>query len=131
MEIKVYSKEAAKIITPTIKEEFIWISIRTIEEDPILNTPYNCKAKLDLYFYDTSNEGENSFDIALGEKVWKFLKSNPCDYLVINCEAGISRSAGMAIGIYESMFQKSCPLRDQKPLFNVMIKNIIQRTYKP
>ena len=128
--IYVYSKEAAKKIVETFGEPFIWISIRTEEEDPVCKEPSNglCLGKLDLSFHDTTlEENPDCFDPYLASQVVTFVDQFPEDTpLVVNCEAGVSRSAGIAVGLHERGGVSS-PVRNLKPHFNVLVANLVRR----
>jgi len=129
MEILVYSEQCAKRQIKTIKEDFIWIQIKTLKKDSFLPRPNNCIAKLNLSFYDTALENPKGFDLNLAYTVWDWLFKNTCNLLIINCEAGLSRSAGLAIGIDECLKNQTSNLRKRKPLANNLIIKLIKDSY--
>jgi len=116
MKIYVYSETGAKLITPTLLNEFHWIQIKTIDDNNWLKPPNNCKDKLNLTFCDSSYI--NNFKEEIGVKILYFLKRNyPIEELIINCEAGISRSAGLAAAI-EFYYLGTSEIIKKKPLYN-------------
>lgn len=84
---------------------FIWISISTEEKDFAENSSPFLKGKLELVFSDTDKPypGIPFFDSEKAQKAIDFveenLKKDPNLLVVCQCEAGRSRSAGLASGL--------------------------------
>lgn len=134
MKFLVYSQEAAKVIMESWppEEPYIWIQVRTAPSDDFHPTPTSshCLGKLNLSFYDTTlEESPGAFTSRLAKAVVAFTNSfkETAEVCVINCEAGISRSAGLAVGLEEGLFQRNSRIRDSKPHFNVLVANHIKR----
>ena len=98
----VFSREAAKNITPNIKELFIWISIRDTLQEPIHCLNNKCVGFIDLVFNDDST----SFTRGQAELIYEWLYTQDLDKgIIVNCHAGISRSAAIASAIEETIFK--------------------------
>ena len=110
MYIEVLSAAEAKLKVPKVKH--IAISIATSEN---ISLPKNDNriAELFLLFDDVdtnkysdaelmslySQHKVQLFTNEMAKEVLKFVISHPCGVLLVNCEAGISRSAGVAAAI--------------------------------
>ena len=110
MYIEVLSAAEAKLKMPKVKH--IAISIGTEENIRLPNN--DCRiAELFLLFDDVdtnkysdaelmslySQHKVHLFTNEMAKKVLEFVISHPCGVLLVNCEAGISRSAGVAAAI--------------------------------
>ena len=110
MYIEVLSAAEAKLKVPKVKH--IAISIGTSEN---IELPKNDNriAELFLLFddFDTNEYSDTEltelysrhkvhlFNDEMAKSVLEFVISHPCGVLLVNCEAGISRSAGVAAAI--------------------------------
>jgi predicted protein tyrosine phosphatase len=98
----VLSREAVRNIAPNIKEPFIWISIRDALQELISCTNPQCVGFIDLVFNDDST----SFTKVQAELIYEWLYTQDLDAeIIINCHAGISRSAAIASAIEETIFK--------------------------
>jgi predicted protein tyrosine phosphatase len=111
MIIKVMSED--KVIRYEEDTPHILISIRSPGSEPVeLPENFARKDTLRLAFHDVSEDHEGTykwltshgvdvvpFTVSEARKVVSFLHQYNVPMLVINCEAGISRSAGMAAAI--------------------------------
>lgn len=110
MYIEVLSAAEAKLKMPKVKH--IAISIGTEENIRLPNN--DCRiAELFLLFDDVDTNkysdaelmslyGQHNvhlFTNEMAKKVLEFVMYNPCGVLLVNCEAGVSRSAGVAAAI--------------------------------
>ncbi len=100
--------ENCPIVSP-----FIWISIASPRRSPFeLPVPKACMGRMFMCFDDLDHMPSADkiclgvskpymlFNDAMARNVWDFVKKFPdVDILICQCEAGISRSAGMAAGL--------------------------------
>ena len=112
MEIKIFSREkAVKESYKNLEGQKAVISIRDPDKDPVKFNPANhsIKAKLYLSFYDID---EKTTDVFKGfepmaesdaGKICEYINywQDKVDEIWVNCEAGVSRSAGIALAIAE------------------------------
>ena len=127
MKLFVYSQKAAIYAALKFEEPWHWITIRTLETDvPILKNqlPPHCQGRLDLVFPDQSPLTFN-FDSLI-----EFVEENKPTNLLINCEAGISRSAGVAVALDE-LYNGARPSEwvKRKPLFNKTVTTLVKKAY--
>lgn len=88
--------------------------------------------RLNIQFHDiTYDEGDSPFKCFQPEyaaQIVDFMQESfPwCDRVVIHCEAGVSRSAGVAVGLsrYFDLTPENT-LRDQHPHFNIHVASTI------
>lgn len=107
MKVKIFSREASRKAHPS--EKHIWISIRDTGERPVkLPKNTNRIAALFLEFDDVEKEGMsflgrplNAMSEIDAKKIVVFVMKYKADIelICVNCEAGISRSAGTAEAI--------------------------------
>ncbi len=102
MKFKVLSRE--KVEQYNVAEKHIVISIRDIgSEKAKLPELENRLDELFLTFsdFDVPLEGIQVFNKGMAELTWNFIDKyiKEIDVIVVNCEAGISRSAGMTAAI--------------------------------
>lgn len=98
MNIQVMSRAELKDFDDKINQPTIIISITEKNgEDLILKNP-NIRSILHLKF-DDEVEGDNIITDAQADQIKNFIQSNPCDNLIVQCFAGVSRSAGVAAAI--------------------------------
>lgn len=100
------------------------ISIRTPEDKKAVFNPNNSSIKDVLYlsFYDVSTETQDIFKgypamtdedaVKIRDFVLKW--KDKVDTLWVHCDAGISRSAGVAAGIFEVLGQDNSFILDSK-----------------
>lgn len=110
MYIEVLSAAEAKLKMPKVKH--IAISIGTEENISLPKNDYRI-AELFLLFDDVdtnkysdaelmslySRHKVHLFTNEMAKKVLEFVMYNPCGVLLVNCEAGVSRSAGVAAAV--------------------------------
>ena len=100
MYVEVLSAAEAKLKVPKVKH--MAISIGTSEN---ISLPKNDNriAELFLLFDDVDtneySDKVNLFTNEMAKKILGFVIGNPCGVILVNCEAGISRSAGVAAAI--------------------------------
>ena len=131
-------------------KEFIFISIASPEapDYEVCESPFN-RETLYLRFHDVNTDGSvNSifevdtdnlvpFNASMAIEILDFVAKHDeeIDYVLINCEAGISRSAGVAMGLSEIYNGKQSAelflttLYDWK-LYNLSIKEMVVNTNK-
>lgn len=129
----IQSEQLASTVNPQIVDPFLWIQIKTNDNASWFKAPSMCRAKLNLAFNDTDTESDNSFTLDQAKQVVNFLDEHldsTIIWLVINCEAGISRSAGLAVGIDEAVFHhQPSSIIYQKPLFNRLVCRKFKEAY--
>ena len=84
--------------TPTII-----ISIRNPYLDEFTKYPFvskdnNVKAILPMYFADVT-DGEDAMNKDMGEAIVNFVTRHPNEDIIVHCEMGVSRSAGVAAAL--------------------------------
>jgi protein-tyrosine phosphatase len=127
MKLFVYSQKAVIDIALRFEEPWHWVTIRTLVTDiPILQgkLPPLCQGRLDLVFYDQS---PLSFDF---RPLIEFIEENKPTTLLVNCEAGISRSAGVAVALDE-IYNGARPSEwtKWKPLYNKSVTKLVKEAY--
>lgn len=93
-----------------------------------------CLARLDLQFKDTMRYEvhEQGFSDAQAQEVVDFVEKwlVDCTRIVVHCEAGMSRSAGVAVGLARYLLSDENDVRDRKPHFNLDVAQKIWRIYQ-
>ena len=104
MKIKVFSEREVKDYIPT--EPYIHISISS-STTGLLYLPTNDFRRMIMYchFYDLDSpyiiKSYKIFDEKEAKRIWYWVKQylKDVDMIIVNCEAGISRSAGVAAAL--------------------------------
>ena len=104
MNVKVFSRKTVSTASSMEKRNHIVITISDRDKEnlylPISGT---CKAVLPLKFDDTDSCGQNRnpMFVSDAQKIARFVNlwKNGVDTIIVNCEAGQSRSAGVAAAI--------------------------------
>ena len=101
----VMSRTAAVSASYKLKEKTAIISINNIDMSTGFKKSDNLIDVLALYFSDTDNGGEFSMSEEDAVKIRNFLGSvlSRIDRLIIHCEMGVSRSAGIAAAIMKAL----------------------------
>jgi predicted protein tyrosine phosphatase len=96
-------------------------------------------ARLDLKFQDTMWDIPDAHFVdgitdEQAESIAKFARywTSQAERLIVHCEAGMSRSAGVAIGIARYLLddEEENRLRDQKPHFNLYVAQKIWGAFR-
>ena len=115
MKINVMSQETIEYASAAFHDRTAIISVSN-PEARIVDFPRNDNivAVLYLSFADTSDEGPESFNASHAEEIRDFLQDvmGRIDRLIVQCEFGVSRSAGIAAAIMKTL---SC---DDSAIFN-------------
>ncbi len=132
MNITVLSRmNAEKLSYNDFSSDKIIISIRTPEDEQAVFNAENNSIKDILYlsFYDVSNETQDIFkgysammdEDALKIKEFVLKWKDKVDTIIVHCDAGVSRSAGVAAGILDGLNLDSSPIFDSKLYYPNML----------
>ena len=106
MIINVMSERAAETASYELKDRTAIISVRNMDAEPVLfcEGPQLIGVKT-LYFADTSEDTPDSFSKAQAEEIKDFLLQmlGKIDRLIVHCEFGVSRSAGIAAAVLDAL----------------------------
>lgn len=95
-----------------------------------------CLARLNLHFKDTMRYevSEQGFSAEQANEVVEFVEKwlLESERIVVHCEAGMSRSAGVAVGLARYLLtdEDEKSVRDAKPHFNLDVAQKIWRIYQ-
>ena len=125
-EFVVLSREEAEHYEPRGRE--ICISISD-PEAPAAGVSPRFAAVLRLNFNDVTERGEPS-DILFAEEhareIWKFLDSWPnAERVMVHCNAGVSRSPGVALGLCDVRGWATAALERSHPGWNKLVRTVI------
>lgn len=114
--------KAQKLSCKDFSSEKVIISIRTPNDEKAVFSPDNNTIKDILYlsFYDVSTETQDIFkgypamtdDDAIQIKDFVLKWKDKVDTICVHCDAGISRSAGVAAGILDGLGKDSSQIFD-------------------
>ena len=116
MDVIVLNKaKAQKLSYDDFSSNKVIISIKTPDDEQAVFNPNNDSIKDILYlsFYDVSTETQDIFkgypamtdDDALNIKDFVLKWKDRVDIIIVHCDAGVSRSAGVAAGILDGLDQ--------------------------
>ena len=125
-EFVVLSREEAELYEPRGKE--ICISISDPDASPA-RVSSRFAAVLRLNFNDVTERGEPS-DILFAEdharEIRKFLNSWPkAERVMVHCNAGVSRSPGVALGLCDIRGWATAALERSHPGWNRLVRSVI------
>lgn len=140
MQVIILSESAFK--NSSINEDDVIISIVSPEKDHPRPT-VNCLKRLDIEFHDVMWENavstdsiympagmtdQQAMDIAMFASEWV----PKAGRLIVHCEAGVSRSAGVAVGIARYLLndEDENAIRDHSPHFNVFVASKIWKAFR-
>ena len=113
MIINVMSEDIAEDASYKLEDLTAIISVRNMDDDCV---PF-CESKSlyavkTLFFDDTDQETPNCFSPEKAEEIREFLQSvlGHVDRLIVHCENGISRSAGIAAAILKTLTGDDTPI---------------------
>lgn len=104
--INVMSQETAEAASSMLYDRTAIISVVNIPGWPVdFADNDNLVAVLALQFADTSCDGPSSFNTEQAEEIRDFLRDvlSRIDRLIVHCEFGVSRSAGIAAAILKTL----------------------------
>ena len=91
----------------------IIISIRNLYDKwtkyPFISKTNNVKAILPLYFQDVT-DGEYAMNEDMGRAVVNFVTRHPNEDIIVHCEMGVSRSAGVAAALMKWFNDDDMPI---------------------
>lgn len=116
MKISVMSREGIEQFSEEISKKTAIISIRSFDSrEAILSENENIVDILRLCFDDYDFKSETSMTKQDGEEIAEFvikqISQNNVDELIVQCLMGISRSAGIAMAIYEVLCHEPSPFQ--------------------
>ena len=130
-ELLVLSRDAAERYQPDGAE--ICISIRDPSADPVrLSSSF--RAVLELAFSDLLERGTED-DVLFSEnhaaRILEFLSQWPqMDRVVIHCNAGVSRSPGVALGLCDVHGWATEDLERNYPAWNRLVRQVIAAAWR-
>jgi predicted protein tyrosine phosphatase len=131
--IRVLSEQEFRV-EPITNHDIVISIVSPGREHPRLSV--DCLARLNLHFKDTMRYEvhEQGFSDAQAVEVADFVEKwlLDSDRIVIHCEAGMSRSAGIAVGLARYLLtdEDEKQVRDKKPHFNLDVAQKIWRVYQ-
>ena len=102
MNYRIFSRPKAKRFSYNVEEPTILISISDVDRKPVqLQRSKNLLDVLRLSFEDVGSDGEFPMTTEDGKKVIRFVNKyvNRVSCIAVNCEAGLSRSAGVCAAL--------------------------------
>lgn len=136
MFVRVRSKEVVQFTASAFKTYFYWISISSFTERTAL--PYEVSEyclSFNRFFFDDVGEnqpGFKCFDVDIATSIINVLESYNQEFpVIINCDAGLSRSAAVA-SFYHDFILKSLRTNvfEKPPYFpNTEVKRILKKVY--
>lgn len=136
MFVRVRSKEVVQFTASAFKTYFYWISISSFTERTAL--PYEVSEyclSFNRFFFDDVEEnqpGFKCFDVDIATSIINVLESYNQEFpVIINCDAGLSRSATVA-SFYHDFILKSLRTNvfEKPPYFpNTEVKRILKKVY--
>jgi predicted protein tyrosine phosphatase len=125
-EFVVLSRDEAELYEPRGKE--ICISISDPDAPPA-RVSSNFEAVLRLNFDDVTERGEPSdilFAVDHAREIGKFVDSWPnAERVMIHCNAGVSRSPGVALGLCDVRGWATAALERSHPGWNRLVRTLI------
>jgi len=129
---KVMSRnEAVKYTHQAVIPKTLLISIcSAYEEEPSFAQNRNILGIVHLWFDDVGKEGENAMTMEDAMVIWNAIRhhTSNTEQILVHCEAGISRSAGVCAGIQKVLTNGDWQIFDNpryKPnmhCYNMMLK---------
>ena len=142
MNMKIFSRfsaETSTIVKDNCQEPFVWISIGNPidqgrdEPKPIQNK--FCKGILSLFFHDVEVEedGYIFFSDTHAKQIVDFIKQSrdAVSLVCVHCEAGVSRSAGVAISLAQWLNNDDMGIGPQNNYWpNTLVKKKMEEAIK-
>ena len=103
-------------------------SVKDPESDPVFINEFQNLVHVEwLEFWDVSDSRDGAITQSMADKIALVFKKyrDECEIVVVQCEAGVSRSAGIAVAIGEYIGIPYTTLKHSYPLYNRFVYQMV------